>query len=128
MRRMSATDPSDALALLLQELKSFPNDVRTLPVAPAIVGDLMRRHLEAKYSFDSKTSLETVLPDVMRMMRQWSLHTTHPRYFGLFNPPTQLAGIVGDALVALYNPQVGAWAHSPAAAEIERHVLAHFAR
>jgi hypothetical protein len=34
----------------------------------------------------------------------------------------------GDALAALYNPQVGGWWHAPAACEIERHTLHFFAR
>jgi glutamate/tyrosine decarboxylase-like PLP-dependent enzyme len=57
------------------------------------------------------------------MLRHWTLHATHPRYFGLFVPNTLEAGIWADALAALYNPQVGAWWHSPAANEIEIHTL-----
>ena len=62
------------------------------------------------------------------MMRRWTLHSTHPRYFGLFNPDVHEAGVWGDALAALYNPQVGAWWHAPAASEIERHTLRFFTR
>ncbi|HEU4533022.1 MAG TPA: pyridoxal-dependent decarboxylase, partial [Polyangiaceae bacterium] len=65
---------------------------------------------------------------VIRMLRDWTLHCTHPRYFGLFNPSVHEAGVWADALAALYNPQLAGWAHAPAAAEIERHVLAFFGR
>ena len=33
--------------------------------------------------------------------------------------------MIADALAALYNPQVAAWWHAPAASEIERHTLAY---
>jgi glutamate/tyrosine decarboxylase-like PLP-dependent enzyme len=46
----------------------------------------------------------------------------------LFNPDVHEAGVWGDALAALYNPQVGAWWHAPAASEIERHTLRFFTR
>jgi glutamate/tyrosine decarboxylase-like PLP-dependent enzyme len=38
-----------------------------------------------------------------------------------------LASIVGDALAAMYNPQLAAWRTSPAANEMERHTLAWLA-
>ncbi|MDB4891626.1 MAG: Pyridoxal-dependent decarboxylase [Gemmatimonadetes bacterium] len=62
------------------------------------------------------------------MLRRWTLHATHPRYFGLFVPGTHEAGIWADALTALYNPQLGAWWHAPAASEIERHTLSFLAK
>ena len=61
------------------------------------------------------------------MMEEWNLHVTHPRYFGLFNPPTQPAAIAADLLVAGYNPQLAAWSHAPAANEIELHTLGFLA-
>jgi glutamate/tyrosine decarboxylase-like PLP-dependent enzyme len=51
------------------------------------------------------------------------VHVTHPRYLGLFNPSVTPAAVVGDTLVALYNPQLATWRTSPAANEIERHTL-----
>jgi glutamate/tyrosine decarboxylase-like PLP-dependent enzyme len=52
---------------------------------------------------------------------------THPRYFGLFNPATTLISVIADTLVALYNPQLAAWSHAPAANEMERHTLHYIA-
>lgn len=51
------------------------------------------------------------------------VHTPHPRYFGLFNPAPTTMGILADAIVAAFNPQLAAWKHSPFASEIERHVI-----
>src|SRR2546428_6107888 len=61
------------------------------------------------------------------MLRPCQLHVTHPRYFGRFNPSVTPAAVVGDALTAMYNPQLATWRTSPAANEIERHVLAWLA-
>jgi glutamate/tyrosine decarboxylase-like PLP-dependent enzyme len=61
------------------------------------------------------------------MLRDWTLHTAHPRYFGLFNPGVRPVVGAADALVALYNPQLVAWSHSPAGNEIERHTLRYLA-
>lgn len=51
------------------------------------------------------------------------VHTPHPRYFGLFNPTPTPLGIAADTLVAAFNPQLAAWAHSPFAVEVERHLI-----
>jgi glutamate/tyrosine decarboxylase-like PLP-dependent enzyme len=61
------------------------------------------------------------------LLRRYSLHVTHPRYFGLFNPSVHPSGVIADALVALFNPQVGGWTHGPAANELERLVLRRLA-
>ncbi|MGW8283715.1 MAG: pyridoxal phosphate-dependent decarboxylase family protein, partial [Gemmatimonadota bacterium] len=57
--------------------------------------------------------------EVGDLLRRWTVHVTHPAYFGLFNPQVDPAAIVADAQVALYNPQLAAWSHAPAANEIE---------
>jgi glutamate/tyrosine decarboxylase-like PLP-dependent enzyme len=89
-----------------------------IPVTAATV----RQHL-GRYTFAEPVPLEVLLADVLQMMRTWNLQMTHPRYLGLFNPATTLASVVADTLVALYNPQLAAWSHAPAANEIERHTL-----
>src|SRR5262249_49006000 len=62
------------------------------------------------------------------LLERGNVHTTHPRYFGLFNPTVRRAGVIADALAALYNPQVGAWWHAPAATEIETRTLAYLSQ
>ncbi len=95
--------------------------------APAAVGKSVRAadvraHL-SRYDFAGPVPLPDLFADVTRMMREWNLQMNHPRYMGLFNPNTTLASVIADALVALYNPQLAAWSHAPAANEMERHVL-----
>ena len=106
-----------------REIAEFRERVRALPVGPAVRPEEIRGHLSSRYDFANPRPLEDVTRDVGRMLRAWSLHATHPRYFGLFIPQVHEASIVADTLAALYNVQVGAWWHAPAANEIERLVL-----
>ena len=48
-----------------------------------------------------------------------SLFNAHPRFFGYITASPAPIGILGDFLAAAVNPNVGAWALSPAATEIE---------
>ena len=119
---------SSAAAFVAHEVERFPAEVRALPVAPDVTPAEIRAYLTERFSFAEPRPVEAILADVAAMMRRWTLHGTHPRYFGLFNPDVHEAGVWGDALAALYNPQVGGWWHAPAACEIERHALHFFAR
>ncbi|TDB92935.1 pyridoxal-dependent decarboxylase [Actinomadura sp. 7K534] len=89
--------------------------------APADAGAL-RAAIEA-YDFERPAAPEAVIGEVADLLREATVHTTHPRYFGLFNPTPTLMGIVGETLAAAFNPQLAAWSHAPAAAEIEAHLL-----
>lgn len=113
---------------LINEIKGFTNEIRDLPIFQHVTPAEIRAELENRYTFDKPIPLETLTEDVSRLLRKWNLHVTHPRYFGLFNPSVRQSGIVADALVALYNPQLAAWSHAPAANEIERLTLRTFTK
>jgi aromatic-L-amino-acid/L-tryptophan decarboxylase len=112
---------------LIDEIQAFPADLRDLPVWTKASPREIRARLESRYTFDAPVPLETVVADAMKLLREWTVHVTHPRYFGLFNPSVRQASILADSLVALYNPQLAVWSHAAAANEIERHTLRHFA-
>ncbi len=61
------------------------------------------------------------------LLRDGTVHTTHPRYFGLFNPTPSFMGIVADLLAAAFNPQLAASSHAPAAVEIESWTVRYLA-
>lgn len=111
---------------LENEIRTFTADIRNLPVQVNVRPEEVRARLQSRYSFEAPLPLETVTEDVSELLRQWTVHVTHPRYFGLFNPSVRQAGILADALVALYNPQLAVWSHAPAANEIEQHTLSYF--
>jgi glutamate/tyrosine decarboxylase-like PLP-dependent enzyme len=111
---------------LIDEIEGFTTGVRDLPVLRQVTPAEVRTELESHYTFEKPIPLETLTADVIRLLRAWTTHATHPRYFGLFNPSVRPACIVADALVALYNPQLAVWSHAPAANEIERLTLRAF--
>jgi glutamate/tyrosine decarboxylase-like PLP-dependent enzyme len=106
--------------LLNAEIDQFNAEERDLPVLQPVTPTDVRQLLESRYTFQSPIPLDELTRDVMRLMGDWNIHVTHPRYFGLFNPSVRPAGVIADALVALYNPQLAAWSHAPAANEIEQ--------
>ncbi len=112
---------------LAVEIEDFTREIRDLPVQTQVTPAEVRAELEARYTFQFPIPLQEVTADVIRLLRRWTVHVTHPRYFGLFNPSVRQAGIFADVLTALYNPQLAAWSHAPAANEIERHTLRHLA-
>ncbi len=114
-----------ALDQLTDEIRRYESALDGLPVAPAVSPHQIREQL-ARYDFGGPIPLDQLVDEVASLLRRWSLHVNHPRYFGLFNPTVRRAGVVADALVALYNPQLAAWPHAPVANEIERHVLGFF--
>src|ERR671915_314546 len=75
--------------------------------AYAPLTELIRRHLEAAGG----------------LLGDGIVHTSHPRYFGLFTPAPTFAGVLADTLVAAFNPQLAATSHAPAAVAIERRVI-----
>ena len=113
---------------LKAEARRHRDELSDWPVRQEISPDEIKAHLKSRYAFDRPIDPEKLFQDVARMLRDWNIHTAHPRYFGLYNPPALPISAVADALVALFNPQVGAWGHAPAANEMERHVLDSFAK
>ncbi len=97
------------------------------PIYPQVTPEKIRNHLHSHYDFKQPMPLEEAAADVERMLSQWQVQVTHPRYFGLFNPSVTLSSVVADTIVATYNPQLASWRTSPAANEIERHTLAWLA-
>src|SRR5579862_4434470 len=98
-------------------------DIAGGTVVPSVTPEEIRSHLASHYDFSAPANLNTVGADVERMLRNWHVQVTHPRYLGLFNPSVMPASVIGDTLTAVYNPQLASWRTSPAANEIERHIL-----
>ncbi len=89
------------------------------PVSPLEI----RAHLETRYGFERPMAMPEVFDDVTAMLWNWSEHARNPMHFGLTRPTIDIASLVADALVALYDPNLATWDFSPAANEIERYVL-----
>jgi glutamate/tyrosine decarboxylase-like PLP-dependent enzyme len=117
---------SKYLRKLTDEIESFRSPKMHIPVSSPVTPDEIRNHLKEHYPFSTPRPLDALIGEVAQMMRQWGLHTTNPKYFGLFNPNVTEASIAADALAALYNPQLATWSHAPCANEIEKFTLEFF--
>jgi aromatic-L-amino-acid/L-tryptophan decarboxylase len=60
-----------------------------------------------------------LLERTVRLLASHSLFNGHPRFFGYITSSPAPIGMLGDLLAAAVNPNVGAWALSPVATEIE---------
>jgi len=110
-------------SVLSREAGRFYDDVGELDVTPAVTPAEIRHHLQSRFDFNSPIPAEKLISEVAAVLGRWTLHVTHPRYFGLFNPSVLPITVAADALAALFNPQLAVWLHAPAANEIEGHVL-----
>ena len=116
----------DSLTLtdrLARHIELHQSRLREAPVATAVGPLEIRAHLETCYSFHEPMPMTEVFDDVTRMLWKWAEHARNPMHFGLTRPNVDLASIVADALVSLYDPNLATWNFSPAANEIERYVL-----
>jgi glutamate/tyrosine decarboxylase-like PLP-dependent enzyme len=121
----SAANVVDAVCAAAERIERA---VAAGPIVPSVSAAEIRDHLQSHYDFRTPYPLHEVTADVERMLREWQVQVTHPRYFGLFNPSVIPASVVADTLTASYNPQLASWRTSPAANEIERHTLAWLTR
>lgn len=75
--------------------------------------------LDVEVPMDASAAVEWTAELLDRSM----VHTTNPRYFGLFNPSPSFMGIAGDLMAAVYNPQLAVWSHAPGPVEIEAWII-----
>jgi aromatic-L-amino-acid decarboxylase len=111
---------------LVELIERHWEEIGSLPVAPRASYEQLEERVR-EFDFETPISLEPLLTACGELLREGTVHTAHPRYFGLFNPTPTFAGVLADALVAAFNPQLAVTSHAPAAVAIERRVLAFLA-
>lgn len=124
---MSSGPLDAAWARLAREVADFEATIRSLPVVHQPDPLELRAELEAAYPFDAPVPVDRLTEEMIALLRRGLVHVTHPRYYGLYNPTVRPAAVLGDALAALYNPQLAVWSHAPAVQELERLTLRRFA-
>jgi aromatic-L-amino-acid/L-tryptophan decarboxylase len=117
---------ASAYERLVELIERHWEGVAGLPVAPRASYEELEERVR-EFDFDRPVSPEPLLDACGALLREGIVHTSHPRYFGLFNPTPTFAGVLADALVAAFNPQLAATSHAPAAVAIERRVLSFLA-
>jgi aromatic-L-amino-acid/L-tryptophan decarboxylase len=111
-----------AYAQLTELIERHLDGVGDLAVAPRASYEELEERLRG-FDFASPVPLEELVEATGGLLRDGIVHTSHPRYFGLFNPAPTFAGVLADTLVAVFNPQLAVTSHAPAAVAIERHVI-----
>jgi glutamate/tyrosine decarboxylase-like PLP-dependent enzyme len=97
------------------------------PVMPDIDMTELRRELEA-CDFSRPRPLEELIDWAIGRLEHGTVHMTHPRYFGLFNPPANFPSQCADRISGAFNPQLASSGSSPAPVAMEQHVIRAIAR
>lgn len=113
-------DLTAAFLKFADELSQFKRE--ELPLSKPATSEEIKNHL-SQFTFEKPVESKSLVDNVLNMMQDWTLHSTNPRYFGLFNPTTPISSTMADAAVAFFNPQLAVWWHAPGAVEIEQHTL-----
>jgi len=101
---------------LADGLRAMPHGPVTRNESPSIV----RAALDLTGPLpDAGTDPGVLLEQTTRLLFDHSLFNGHPKFFGYITSSPAPIGMLGDFLAAAVNPNVGAWALSPAATEIE---------
>ena len=81
------------------------------------------REALAGFDFQTPKRLDDVLDWTVSQLEHGIVQITHPRYFGLFNPNPAFPAQCADRIAAVFNPQLATSKTSPAAVEMEAHVV-----
>ena len=112
---------------LTRDLPSANERIAAGSVVPTLDFDAFRVEL-AGFDFIEPRPLDDVLEWSIAQIERGVVHTTHPRYFGLFNPAPAFPAQCADRVAGAFNPQLATWTTSPVAVEIEAHVIRQLAR
>jgi glutamate/tyrosine decarboxylase-like PLP-dependent enzyme len=107
---------------LTRELSDATARVSQGPVTPTLNLVAFRDEL-AKFDFSEPRPFDQLLHWTIQQMEHGLVHVTHPRYFGLFNPSPTFPAQCADRIAASFNPQLATSTTSPAAVEIEAHLI-----
>ena len=97
--------------------------VGDLPVLPDVRPGDLRAALPA-HAPEQPESLDAALDDFERLIVPAITHGNHPGFFAYFANTGSGPGILGEMLTAALNVNAMVWKSSPAATELEEHVLA----
>ena len=119
---LDAVERAQVWEKALAAIDEQAEDVGSWPILPTL-GDEAIRALVASVDFAHPISADAALDLVTRGLREGQVHTAHPRYLGLYNPPASTLGAVADALVAAYNPNLAGRLHAPFAVAVEQRLI-----
>ncbi len=122
---LSSNERAELLAFVQDRLEAYYSATDRFRVSPELAVEQIREFV-GDQDFSEALPGKEALEHVFVGLEQYAVHTPHPKYFGLFNPRANFAGILADFISATYNPQMAAWSHSPFAVEAEAHMIREF--
>ncbi|MGH7717378.1 MAG: pyridoxal-dependent decarboxylase, partial [Gemmatimonadaceae bacterium] len=109
---------------LVDEIAQFLETLPQRAVTPGTTPAATRAKLGADRSLPSTgADPADILGEASELLLANSTFTGHPRFFGYITSSAAPLGALADLLAAAVNPNVGAWALSPMATEIERQTV-----
>lgn len=122
---LTSLERKSLISKLFLQLDDFYENTRELNVSP--VQDRAKlKQLIKSIDFNTPLKTEKVMDKIVNGLREYDLHTSHPKYFGLFNPRTNFTSILSDLITAYFNSQLAAWSHSPFGVEVETYLIKTF--
>jgi len=119
---LTAEKRQEITATVIETLESSYENPEELVVSKALDVNAIGQMAE-RFDFDHPQDAKEVLLHVIAGLKKHAVHSTHPSYFGLFNPRANFPSIMADVVNSYLNPQLAAWSHSPYAVELERLVI-----
>ena len=112
----------EVLAATLERIDRYYQNTKDFKASPVLDINNIKDFI-GRMNLNKSSIPEEAIDHVLDGLENFSVHTPHPKYFGLFNPRSNFAGILADIITAFYNPQLAAWSHAPFAVEIEAKVI-----
>lgn len=113
---------TELINLVVQRVDAYYDNTKKYPTTPNLDIEEIRTFINQS-DFNNPANYEVIINHITDGLEKYSVHTPHPKYFGLFNPRSNYAGMLADLITAAYNPQLAAWSHAPFAAEVEAKVI-----
>jgi len=122
---VSATERKEIWDYLIEQLELFYGNAYNRKVSPELNFGEIKDFINPL--LDNLKSKE-VIQHVLSGLDNYTVHTSHPSYFGLFNPRANFPSALADTITAIFNPQLAAWSHAPFAVEVEAMLIKSFAK
>ena len=105
---------------LVDDIAALLGSLRERPLGPDITPEDVRAALDASASIpEDGTDAAKLMRDTTQLLVEHSLYNAHPRFFGYITAGAAPIGVLADLLASGTNPNLGGWALSPMASEIE---------
>jgi aromatic-L-amino-acid/L-tryptophan decarboxylase len=108
---------------LLEKIGAFLHDLPEKPVTTAEQPSVIRTHLIQKNLSEEGIPAKDLLMQASDLLFDHSLFNGHPRFWGYITSSAAPIGALAELLAASVNANVGAFALSPMATEIERQTI-----